>query len=113
MSNLSLIFFSDNFVIKSSSYIVYSLLCWFSFCNDFFKLKFFVELIRESCLLTLCRKHNKTRSWIYNSYTYELIIFKNLYYGKVFFPDAKFVSKLYNKKYFLLENFELDESFLF
>jgi hypothetical protein len=112
VSNLSLIFFSDDFIIKSSSYIVYVLLCWFRFCDNFSELQFFVKLIRESCLLTLCRKHNKTRSWIYNLYTYDLLIFKNLYYCKFFFPNRKFIKKLKSKKYFLQENLPLDESFL-
>lgn len=112
VSNLSLIFFSDDFIIKSSSYIVYVLLCWFRFCDNFSELQFFIKLIRESCLLTLCRKHNKTRSWIYNLYTYDLLIFKNLYYCKFFFPNIKFIKELKNKKYFLQENLPLDEFLL-
>jgi hypothetical protein len=112
-SNLSLIFFSDSFIIRSASYIVYCLLSWFRLCDDFFKLKFFIRLIQESCLLTLCRKHNKSRVWVYNLYTFDLIIFKKLYYDKVFFPSVKFTKKLQARRSFLQDKYKLDESFLF
>lgn len=113
VGNLSLVYFSDYFIIKISSYIVYAILSWFSLCKDFNRLRFFVELIRESCLLTLCRKHNKTRSWIYNIYTFDLILFKNLYLTNFFFPTKKFVRNFSDKKYFLQNNLALEEGLFF
>jgi hypothetical protein len=110
IGNLSLILFSDHFIIKISSFLVYSILNWYSFSKNLLSLKILIELVRESCLLTLCRKHNKNKSWAYTTYTSNLVFFTNLYCTEVFFPTKEFIKLLHSKKNFLQKNFQLDES---
>lgn len=62
-------FLEDTDIIKSFGYISYIFLTWFRCSKNFLKVKIFVNVIRESCFLTLARKHNKTKAWAYKVYT--------------------------------------------
>jgi hypothetical protein len=110
ISNVHFIFFEDVYIIKSFGFVAYSFLHWFSLCKDFSRLRFLIELIKESCFLTLCRKHNKSKVWAYSVYTFDLIISKNLHSTKSFFPKRDF---FYLEKIDVLNSwyFDFDESF--
>lgn len=62
-------------------------------------------MLRESCFLTICRKHNKSKSWAYDVYTADLNIFGNLFITKSYFPTRKRV--LFMKKKFFPLKFQL------
>nr|YP_009512076.1 maturase [Euglena hiemalis]AXI98008.1 maturase [Euglena hiemalis] len=89
ISNIHFLFFEDIDIIKIFGFVAYSFLHWFVLCEDFFRLRYLVGLIKESCFLTLCRKHNKSKVWAYSAYTFDLIISKNLHFTKSFFPKQK------------------------
>jgi hypothetical protein len=110
ISNVHFLFFEDDFIIRSFGFIAYSFLHWFSLCEDFFRLRFLVELIRESCFLTLCRKHNKSKIWAYSVYSFDLIISKTLNSTKSFFPGHKYIY-LRKVKSLNSDYFDFDESF--
>lgn len=110
IGNAKFLFFEDSFIIKSFGYFAYSMLHWYRFCKNLNNLRSIVELIRESCFLTLCRKHNKSKSWAYITYTSDLVILRGLFDTKSFFPTRKFMLKLNKKKAFYV-NFHIDEKF--
>lgn len=110
IGNPKFLFLEDSLIIKSFGYIAYSILHWYRFSDNLQKVKFFVELLRESCFLTLCRKHNKSKSWVYNVYTPDLIISQGLFDTKSFFPTRKIMLD-YKKKRFFSDNFRFDEKF--
>lgn len=114
VANINYIFFEDWLIIRSFGYLAYSILNWFLISKNFFFVKFVVEFIRESCFLTLSRKHNKTKSWSYRIYTSDLIVFQNLFFLGSFFPTKKLVNNFSKKDlciYFLFleDKFFLDE----
>lgn len=111
ISNPHLIFFEDSYIIKSYGYLAYSILIWFSLCKNFSYLLFLIELLRESCFLTLSRKHNKSKIWAYSVYTFDLLLFRNLYFTKSFFPTRNFLLNLNKKNILYYLDFGLDESF--
>jgi Type II intron maturase len=86
------------------------MLYWYRFCENLVDLKYVIEILRESCFLTLCRKHNKSKSWVYSTYTSDLIILQSLFDTKSFFPTRRFLFKLNDKRYFF-SNFRVDEKF--
>jgi hypothetical protein len=93
VSSRKFLSFDDLQIIKYFGYIAFTFLTWYRCCYDFSKLKFLVNIIRQSCFLTLCRKHNKSKSWAYSVYTPDLIIFNGFYINKSFFPSRKFLLK--------------------
>lgn len=110
IGNAKLLFFEDSFIIRSFGYIAYSIIYWYRFCHNSNTSKFFIELLRESCFLTLCRKHNKSKNWAYITYTPDLVLMRGLFNTKSFFPTRKFVSNLGRRKTFP-QNFYFDEKF--
>lgn len=84
-----LLWFEDYFIIKYFGFLAYSFLVWFSCCKDFSRIKFFVNILRQSCFLTLCRKHNKSKSWVYKVYTSDLNLTINIFSKRLFFPSKK------------------------
>lgn len=110
IGNARLLFFEDLFIIKSFGYIAYSIMHWYRFCYNFIDSRFLIELLRESCFLTLCRKHNKNKNWAYTTYSSDLILIQGLFNTKSFFPTRAFVSNLGRKKIFY-NNFRFDEKF--
>lgn len=69
IGNVRYLHFSDLVIIKMFGYLAFSFLFWFKLSENFSSVKVFVELLRNSCLLTLCRKHNKHKDWVYAVYT--------------------------------------------
>ena len=111
IGNSKLINLEDDFIIKQFSLIAINFLNWFSCCRNFYVIKRLIFLIRESCFLTLCRKHNKHKSWVYNTYTRDLNIIYTFNFSFTFFPSNLKLRKLKRKFYFFLYNFFVDESF--
>lgn len=105
--------FDDVFIIKSFGRIAYSFINWYRCCKNFYLIRLLVNIIRESCFLTICRKHNKSKTWAYNIYTYDLNVFGNLFVTKAFFPTRNRVLFLKRKFFpFRAKLFFDDKSFL-
>jgi hypothetical protein len=99
ISNVKFLTYEDREIIRTFGAFSYSLLNWFRCVDNFSKVKFLIEVIRQSCILTLCRKHNKRKTWAYGVYTPNLILNYYIYENKSFFPTKKLVSTM--KKSFL------------
>ena len=111
ISNLKFLAYEDEEIISFFGSFSYSLLNWFRCADNFSKVKFLVELIRQSCFLTICRKHNKRKTWVYSIYTTNLVLNHKLQSNVSFFPTKK---SLFNmKKSFLNDeiNFLCCENF--
>lgn len=109
ISNLKYLFLDDEVIISLYSYYARTFLIWFRCCDNFAKIKTIIEYIRQSCILTLCRKHNKSRDWVVSVYTLNLIFCKTSLSNKPSFPEFNeiFLLKrkfLINKSYYLLFN---------
>lgn len=113
ISNVKLIFLPDKSIIDVYSSFVNSIILWYNISDNLYQVKTFVEFLRESCFLTLCRKHNKTKSWAFNIYTSNLLLFRGLFYPGSIFPSRKYLLNL-RKNYFTCKNFFFfDENFFF
>ena len=62
----------DREIMRKFSSIANILRDWFRCCYDVYKIKTLFGVLKESCLLTLCRKHNKRKSWAYNIYSSDV-----------------------------------------
>lgn len=93
-------------VFRRVYYIIYKSIL----IDNFAKVKVLINLLRESCFLTLCRKHNKSKSWAYSVYTPNLILSRSLFSTKSFFPSRKNVIKM-KKKFVINSYFPFDEEF--
>jgi len=96
-SNSKLLLLQDIDIIKYYGDFAYDILNWYRCCYNFSKLKFIIELLRQSCLMTLARKHNKRKTWAYFVFTSELLVFKGLFYNRRFFPSRKYLVGLKRK----------------
>lgn len=76
IGNIYYFSYSDFLIVRSFGYIAFSILFWFRIAQNFSSLKVFLEFLRNSCLLTLSRKHNKGRIWAFSVYTSNIIILK-------------------------------------
>jgi hypothetical protein len=101
ISNFKYLSFSDSYIIKSFGYLANSFILWFRSCYNFSRIVFVIDILRQSCFLTLCRKHNKSKSWAYSVYTPDLILFRNLSTSKSYFPTRRYLSII--KSSFLIE----------
>lgn len=114
VSNLKLLFLSDKSIIKFYGYFAYSLLLWYNISENFFQVKVLVEFLRQSCFLTLCRKHNKNKNWAFNIYTSNLLLLRGLFTFNSFFPSKKYLFRLKRGDFFSRKTFFLfDEEFFF
>lgn len=53
----------DDFkIIKRYNFIIRGLLDFYGFVENFSRLKSFIVQLKQSCVFTLARKHNKSRS---------------------------------------------------
>lgn len=93
VGNVNFLSCEDWFIIKSFGFLAYSFMNWFRFCNNLSRVNYIIELIRQSCFLTLARKHNKSKNWAYSVYTPRLVLSKGLFFKESFFPDKNFVLK--------------------
>lgn len=91
ISNLKFLSYEDEEIVSFFGAFSYSLLNWFRCADNFSKVKILVELIRQSCFLTICRKHNKRKTWVYSVYTTNLVFNHKLQSDVSFFPTKKSV----------------------
>lgn len=105
IGNSKLLFSSDSYIIHYFGNFSYQLLIWYRTCYNFIKLKLIIECLRQSCILTLCRKHNKSKNWVIKVYTSRLLVFKNLFTVDSVFPSRLFV--FYTKGNLNLERYDL------
>lgn len=104
IGNSKFLFLSDYSIIKEFSRFSYIFLFWYHFASNFTKLKLLIEYLRESCLLTLCRKHNKSKAWVNRVYSSSLFLFRGLFTFQSFFPSNLALLSL-RQKFFLQGNF--------
>lgn len=104
IGNIKFLNYEDKEIIKYFGSYSYSLINWFHCSDNFSKVKFLVEVIRQSCFLTLCRKHNKRKTWVYSVYTPNLLINPTIFENKSFFPTKKLVITL--QKFFLFNQID-------
>lgn len=110
VGNCKYILMEDVLIIKSFGLLANNFLTWFRCCHNIHKVKALINIIRQSCLLTLCRKHNKSKTWVYSVYTPELFVLRKFSYKNSFFPTKEEVLKLRPK--FLEDNLSFfDEAF--
>lgn len=111
VSNSKFLFMDDNSILKNFSSFIEKFLIWFRCCDNFISLKFFVEIVKQSCFLTISRKHNKGKVWAYSVFTPNLLVARNFSSLNYFFPKRHFGYRLY-KKYLIDKNiFSFDEKF--
>ena len=103
--------FPDKFIIKTFGYFAYNILYWFRLSDNLIQVKKLIDFIRKSCLLTLCRKHNKTKSWAYGVYTPNLLIVNGLFNTKSFFPTKSFIVSFRKNSNFKQGKFYFEEEF--
>nr|YP_010700250.1 putative group II intron reverse transcriptase/maturase mat2 [Euglena deses]WCH63394.1 putative group II intron reverse transcriptase/maturase mat2 [Euglena deses] len=111
ISNSRYLFLEDLEIIKQYTYISYIFLNWFRCASNISKLKNVVNLIRQSCFLTLCRKHNKNKTWAYNIYTSDLLIVGNFSVLRCFFPTRLHLFNIKRKFFFSRSEIFFDEQF--
>ncbi len=113
VSNPKYLFFSDGEIIRIFSYFATSFIGWFICVYNISDIKYIIELLRQSCLLTLCRKHNKRKLWALEIYTSDLLISDGLHTTFFSFPRKSFVLNLKRKfLFFHSENFFNEKFFL-
>lgn len=108
IGNIKYFNLNDKDIIKIFGSYAYFFLDWFRCVDNFFQVKYVIELLRHSCYLTLSRKHNKNKVWSYRVYTSDLINIRSFRYSKSYFPSKNSLHSL--KKKFLLNftsNFHL------
>lgn len=110
VGNSKYFIFEDVFIIKDFSFLLISLLTWYRCSDNFSEVKLFAEYLRESCLLTLCRKHNKSKAWVYSVYSSDFILYRNLSTKKNFFPSKLSILNLQKKYLFSYVNHYFDEN---
>lgn len=106
ISNSKFLLLDDFHIIEEFSYVVNNFLLWFRCCDDFASVKLIIEIIKQSCFLTLSRKHNKSRIWAYSVFTPNLLLNKNFSSFNYTFPNARF-------EYNLKQRFFVEKSFFF
>nr|YP_010700506.1 putative group II intron reverse transcriptase/maturase mat2 [Strombomonas costata]WCH63589.1 putative group II intron reverse transcriptase/maturase mat2 [Strombomonas costata] len=111
IGNSKVLNFSDKFIVKVFGYFSYLILYWFRFVDNLGQIKKLIEFLRKSCLLTICRKHNKSKSWAYGIYTPNLVVLNGLFNTKSFFPTKSFVLKFQKDFIFNTSSFYFEEEF--
>nr|YP_009137058.1 maturase [Euglena viridis]AJF21611.1 maturase [Euglena viridis] len=111
IGNSKLLYFQDAYIIKYYGYIAFVFLNWFRCCYNFNKVVQFIEIIRQSCFLTLSRKHNKSKAWSYRLYSSDLIFLRSFCNSLSFFPTKFALSKTKKKFFFFKKDLYFDEDF--
>lgn len=96
-SNSKFLFFDDRLIVTVYGYFAYAFLNWFRCVGNLNDLKYIISLIRQSCFLTLCRKHNKYKSWAFDVYTLDLLTIENLCFQNYLFPTMRSLKQLRRK----------------
>lgn len=110
-SNSKFLSLDDFHIITKFSYVVNNFLLWFRCCDDFASIKFIIEIIKQSCFLTLSRKHNKSKSWAYSVFTPNLLLIKSFSSFAYGFPNAQFKYNLKKRSFGEKNFFFCDEKF--
>lgn len=106
ISNSRLLLLQDKDIIQYYGNFAFNTINWYRCVFNISKLKLVISILRQSCLLTLSRKHNKRKSWAYFIFTPDLLILRGLFMDTSFFPSRVMLSKL-SRKFFLSEKAEL------
>lgn len=109
IGNFKYFIFEDQFIIEEFNYLITCFLTWYRCSDNFSEVKLFSEYIRESCLLTLSRKHNKSKAWVYSVYTSDFILYRNISLKRKFFPSKLSIMKLQKKYLFSYFSHHFDE----
>ena len=107
IGNVRYLNFNDFVIIWNFSYLYSVILIWFFETSDFSSLTSFVKLLKKSCILTLCRKHNKSKLWVNSVYTNNILVLKNLFNSYNYFPSSNFLHGRFSTVNMLL----IDEAF--
>lgn len=111
ISNSKYLTLEDFIIVKRFGWIAFNHLNWFHCVSNMLDLKKIIALLRQSCFLTLCRKHNKHKTWAFDIYTIDLLTIENLCFHSIHFPTKQFLSKL-KRKFFIYQSYvRLDEKF--
>jgi hypothetical protein len=98
---------ADMVIIQNFAYLYIIILVWFLRSNNFENLKNFLRILRESCILTLCRKHNKSKVWVNSVYTTKILLIRNLFNSNTYFFYFHSINLSALSRYLIL----IDESF--
>lgn len=103
-------FYTDIEIVYHFNSAIRGLLNRFSGTNNFSKVKSLAQLLRNSCILTLANKHNKSQNWVYTIYGSEISVNKGKK-GK----KALLISRLeilnYSNKFNLKKDSFIEDSF--
>jgi hypothetical protein len=91
-----LVSWGDYMIIKFYVFLIFAFLKWYCFAINFFRVqKIVINFLRQSCLLTLALKHNKTKAWVCK------LLSSNLHFNLLFknssLPSNQFLSRLSKK----------------
>ena len=104
ISNSKFLFLTDMSIIRYFGFLAYSFIFWYRYSDNFLRIKYVVEFLRQSCFLTLCRKHNKSKYWAYKVFTSDLVLIKGLFNTYSFFPTHHYLLSV-KKKTRVLDSF--------
>lgn len=97
IGNSKYISLTDTKILRHFGYVCNIFVDWYRCCYNISTLRRIILMLKESCCLTICRKHNKHRSWSYNIFTKDLLLISMLSASKKFFPNLTLVTKLKRK----------------
>lgn len=112
IGNSKYFIFEDYYIIQQFDFLLISLLTWYRCSDNFSKVKLFAEFFRESCLLTLARKHNKSKAWVYSVYTSDFILYRGFLSEKRFY-SSKLSTLNLSKKFLFLYAYNFFDEQLF
>lgn len=110
ISNTKYLTLVDKIIITNFSYIYFMINFWYLDCNNYLLLKSFLYILRESCILTLCRKHNKSKSWAVSVFTSNILVMRGLFtifsgFSPFDFQHNKIRTLFSSKNLFLVDEF--------
>lgn len=88
IGNARYLFLPDDVIIRHFSYLYIMIGLWFLEASDLKGLSTIFRILKQSCLFTLCRKHNKSSRWVRSVYTTNILVVKNLFNSYNYFPLA-------------------------
>lgn len=109
VSNSKYLLLEDKLIVEIFGYFAYMFLYWFKCVKNISDVKYIIELIRQSCFLTLCRKHNKHKTWAFDTYSVDLVVIESLCFHEDIFPKRFNLQKL--KRKFLSSYLFFDEKY--
>lgn len=109
ISNSRMLFLDDSLIINKFNSLLNKFLTWFRCCDDFLSVKFFIEILRQSCFLTICRKHNKSKVWAYSVFTPTLFSNRSFFESNRSFFSTVLTHKFKKKCFFSKTFFLFDE----